>query len=152
MAISASGLFGLTVEKAFKKTIAGDIESTSVYVMLVTDSYTPAFDTHDFVADVTNEVGTGSGYTAGGKALAATPALVVGSPAAGQMNYDSADPAWATSTITSAMAGVGYYTTGSTATDQLLWLSDFVTAASTTNGTFTIQVHADGWWYIDFTP
>lgn len=151
MAISASGYYGLTLEKQFKKTQAGDMESTSVYVMLVTDAYTHAYDTHDFRSDITNEVTAGSGYTAGGKALDATPSWTVGSPAAGQIAYDSADPAWASSTITDAMAAILYYTTGSSATDELFMLSDFGSAVSTANGTLTVQVDGNGWVYFDYT-
>lgn len=151
MAISASGYYGLTLEKQFKKTQAGDMESTSVWVMLVTDGYTHNYDTHDFRADITNEVTAGNGYTAGGKALAATPSWTVGSPAVGQIAYDSDDPAWATSTITDAMAAILYHTTGSAATDELYMLSDFGTAVSTANGTLTVQVDTNGWVYFDYT-
>jgi len=152
MAITASGYYGLTLEKQFKKTQTGDMESTSVYVMLMLDAYTHNYDTHDFVADLSaNEVAAGSGYTAGGKALAATPSWTVGAPAAGQIAYDSADPAWATSTITNAMAAVLYHTTGSSATDELYMLSDFGTAVSTANGTLTVQIDANGWVYFDYT-
>lgn len=151
MAISASGYYGLTLEKQFKKTQTGDMESTSVSVMLVTDSYTPAYDTHDFRSDITNEVTAGSGYTAGGKALAATPSWTVGSPAAGQIAYDSDNPAWATSTITDAMAAILFYSTGTSSADDLFLLSDFGTAVSTANGTLTVTVDANGWVYFDYT-
>lgn len=152
MAITASGLYGLTLEKFFQEGVGASLESeTAIYVLMVTDSYTPAFDTHDFRDDITNEV-SGTGYTTGGKAITSTE-LVVGTPAAGQMNYDAADVQWTSSTITSAMAGVGYVLSGSgAAADELIWLSDFVTAASTTAGTFTIQWDANGIFYIDYTP
>lgn len=153
MAITAAGMFALQLEKVFKKTQAGDIESTSVYVALIDDTATPDFSGHDFWDDLSAaEVTVGSGYAAGGSALAATPAFTIDQPAAGQMKYDATDLAWASSTITTAMAGVGYYTTGSSATDELYWLSDFVTAASTQNGTFTIEWHGDGIFHLDFTP
>ena len=152
MAITASAMYGLTLEKIFKKTQDDDLESeTEVYVMLVTNTYAPNFETHDFRLDVTNEIANGNGYTTGGQLMTGTE-LAVGSPAAGQMNYDTVDPAWAASTITLAMAGIHYFTTGASGTDQLIFLSDFVTAATSNNGTFTIQVHANGWWYIDYTP
>jgi hypothetical protein len=151
MAISASGLYGLTLEKFFLETVGASLESeTAIAVQMVTDGYTPNFDTHDFENDVTNEV-SGTGYTAGGVTITTTE-LAVGSPAAGQMNYDSADPSWASSTITDAMAAVGYVSTGTPTTAELVWLSDFVTAASTSSGTFTIQVDTNGWFYFDFTP
>jgi len=153
MAITASGMFGLTLEKIFLKTHTASLETDATnYVLLVTDSYAPNFDTHDFVADITNQIANGDGYTTGGM-VAAGCAVTVGAPAAGQLKYDwTTDPAWATSTITAAMAAVLYQTTGNTTTDQLHFLSDFVTAATSSNGTFTVQVAANGWWYIDYTP
>jgi hypothetical protein len=153
MAIGSSGYYGLTLEKQLTDALGQDMESTSVYAMLVTDAYTPAYDTHDFRSpDITNEVTAGSGYTAGGKALDATPAWTVATPAAGQINYDSADVAWATSTITDAMAAILYHTTGVATTDPLYLLSDFGSAVSTANGTLTVQVDTNGWVYFDYVP
>lgn len=151
MAIGASGCYGLTLEKQFKKTQAGDMESTSMCVGLVTDGYTPAYDTHDFRDDLTNEIANGNGYTTGGQALDATPSWTVGSPAAGQIAYDSADPDWPASTITDAMAAYLYYSTAVTTTDELFMLSDFGSAVSTANGTLTVQVDTNGWVYFDYT-
>ncbi len=153
MAITASGAFGLTLEKAFLKTIPGSMEGASaMWVALITNTATPNFDTHDFWADLSAaEVTAGSGYTAGGMALASF-VVTPGSPAAGQIMFDSDNPAWATSTITDAMAATIYFTTGNEATAQLFFLSDFVTAATSSNGTFTVQVSANGWAYIDYTP
>jgi len=151
MAITASGAYGLTLEKMFLKTQTGSLEADIVWCLLVTDSYAPNFDTHDFVADITNEIANGDGYTTGGMDLASNT-VTVGAPAAGQIKFSSTSPAWATSTITSAMAAVLYFTTGNTTTDQLIYLADFVTAATSSNGTFTVTVHADGWFNVDYTP
>ena len=142
MAITTGGIFGLQFEKVLKKTQTGDIESTSVYVAMIKDTAVPDFDAHDFWADLSaTEVTAGSGYTAGGKALDATPAITV---AAGVLKYDAADVVWATSTIADAQAAVGYYTTGAGATDEIYWLSDFTATAATANGTFTIEWHTNG--------
>ena len=152
MAITASGYYGLTLEKQFKGTQAGDMETTDVSVMLMLDAYTHLYDADDFRSDLTaNEVVTGSGYVTGGISLAATPSWTVASPAAGQIAYDSADPAWATSTITNAMAAVLYDSSGLDTTDELYMLSDFGTAVSTANGTLTVQIDANGWVYFDYT-
>ncbi len=158
MAITASGYYGLTLEKQFKGTQAGDMETTDVAVMLVLDAYTHNYDTHVFRdPDVTTtpgsspEVTSGNGYTGGGIALAATPSWTVGSPATGQIAFDSADPAWATSTITDAMAAILYDSSGTDTTDELYMLSDFGTSVSTANGTLTVQVDANGWVYFDYT-
>lgn len=152
MAITASGLFLLTQEKFLLDTVGISVESeTLVKGALITDAATPAFDTHDFFSDLeANEV-SGSGYTAGGKILTTTE-VTVGSPAAGQMKFDTADPAWTASTITNAMALVAYLEVGASSADMLLFLSDFVTAVSTVAGTLTVQVAANGWYYLDGTP
>jgi hypothetical protein len=63
----------------------------------------------------------------------------------------AADPAWATSTITDAMAAVLFYSTGTDTTDELFMLSDFGTAVSTANGTLTVQIDSNGWVYFDYT-
>ena len=73
MAVSAF-LFG----KAFGNMLGGaaganarqsDYLSDTIKRMLTTSTYTPNRDTHELKADVTNEV-VGTGYTAGGAALA----------------------------------------------------------------------------------
>ena len=152
MAITASGMYGLSLEKFFIDTAGYSIESeTAVACLMVLDAEAPNFDTHDFRADIAQEVADGDGYTNGGMTITGTE-LAVGSPAAGQIRYDSTDPAWVTSTITNAMAAVLYNSTGVAAADQLLFLSDFVTAATSSNGTFTIQIAVNGWFYIDYTP
>lgn len=147
MAITASGMYGLTLEKCFIDTLGESFEAEDNKVLLVTDSYTPNFDTHDFYNDITNEV-TGTNYTAGGQAMTATELTI----SSGVLTFDSQDPSWASSTIANAMAAVHYFNVGSGATDQLGFLSDFVTAASTTNGTMAVQVSGSGWWTLDYTP
>ncbi len=152
MAITASGYYGLTLEKQFKSTSAGDMETTDTAVMLLLDAYTPDFDVEDFRADLTaNEVATGSGYATGGIALAATPSWTVASPAAKSIAFDSANPAWGASTITNAMAAVLYDSSGVAGTDELYMLSDFGTSVSTANGTLTVQVDGNGWVYFTYS-
>jgi len=156
VAITASGYYGLTLEKQFKGTQAGDMETTDVAVMLVLDAYTHVYDTHVFrnpsiTTGGSPEVAAGSGYSAGGKALAATPSWTVGSPGVGQIAYDSADPDWAASTITNAEAAILYDSSGTDTTDELYMLSDFGAPVSTANGTLTVQVDGNGWVYFDYT-
>lgn len=148
-AITASGYYGLTLEKQLIDTLGKSLESeTDIKVLMCEDGYTPNFDTHDFRNDVTNEV-AGAGYTAGGQVITSTEITLSG----GVLTYDAADVSWAASTIPNAMAAVGYVGRGGASNaDELLWLSDFVTAASTTAGTFTIAWHSNGIFTIDFTP
>lgn len=151
MAIAASGVFGQTLSKQLQDTLGKDIGSeTNVFVALVTDSYAPDYDAHDFRNDLTNEIPNGDGYTTGGKLITNTSITVSTN---GTVIYDANDVSWPTSTITDAMAGVGYWSGGvSSANDELFWLSDFVTAASSANGTFTIQWSDAGIIIYDFTP
>lgn len=152
MAITASGLYGLTLEKFLNVTSlpASGLESeTAVKVLMVTDTETPDFNADDFRADVTANEVSGTGYSAGGNTLTTTELTISG----GVLTYDGADVSWASSTIANAMAGVGYFARGGADTaDELVFLSDFVTAASSSNGTFTIQWSASGIFTVDFTP
>lgn len=149
MAVTASGLYGLTLEKQLIDTLGVSIESeTLIAGLMVTDSEAPNFNTHDFRNDITAEV-TGTGYTAGGVVLTSTEVTISG----GVLTYDAADSAWSSSTIANAMAEVIYVGRGgASSADELLALSDFVSAASSSGGTFTIQRSASGIWTIDYTP
>jgi len=147
MAITAAGAFALTFEKMFIDTAAQTMEAETHKEMMTNDTYTPNFDTHDFRDDVTNEV-SGTGYTAGGVAVTGTEWTI----AAGLMTYDASDTVFTTVTISSAMAGIFYFNVGTSATDQLLFLQDFVTAASATAANFTIQHAAGGMLTLDHTP
>lgn len=151
MAITASGLYGLTLEKFMNATAmpTNGLESeTAVKVLMCTDTEAPNFDTHNFRDDIVAEV-TGTGYSAGGVVITTTELTL----ASGVLTYDSADPSWAASTIANAMAAVGYFARGgASSADELVWLSDFVSAASSSSGLFTVQVSASGWYTVDYTP
>lgn len=147
MSITASGLYGLSLEKMMIDTLGESLEAEDNKVLMVQDAHTPNFDTHDFRNDITNEV-SGTGYTAGGTAITTTEITL----SSGVLTFDAADVSWASSTITSAMAAVLYTNVGADTTDQLILLSDFVTAASTSNGTFLIQWNASGIFTLDYTP
>ena len=150
MAITASGLYGLTLEKMFTDTSGQSLEAETHKALLVLDAYTPNFDTHAFRSDVTNEA-TGTGYVSGGETITTTE-ITIGSPAVGQLKYDHDDVQWASSTIANAMALVGYFNVGTAGTDQLVYLLDFVTAVTTSNGLLLVQINANGVFTLDFTP
>ena len=147
MAITAAGLYGLTLEKMFIDTLAQSAEAETHKELLVLDTYTPNYDTHDFRDDVTNEV-TGTNYTAGGVAITTTEVTV----ATGTLTFDAADTVYANVTVSNVMAGVVYFNVGTAATDPLFVLQDFVTAVSATAAAFTIQHSATGIFTLDFTP
>lgn len=158
MAIAGSGLYGPTLEKFLINTAAESLESeTDVRGALVLDTYTPDYTAHAFwnsaaAGEPGEHEATGTGYTAGGNLITATEITL----ATGVLTYDGADLSWTSSTITDAMAVVGFLQVGADLTtpadDMLAFLSDFVTAASTSNGTFTVQWNAAGIFTIDFVP
>ncbi len=147
MSITAAGLYGLTLEKFFIDTAGVSLEAESNKIALVQDGYTPDFDTHDFHADLTNEV-TGTNYTVEGEAATSTEITL----SSGTLKFDAADPVYSTVTITDAMAGVLALAVGSSATNSLVCLQDFVTAASATAADFTIQHSGSGILTLDYTP
>jgi hypothetical protein len=147
MAITGSGVYFLSLEKALIDTLGQSWEAETHKVMLDSDTDTPNFDTHDFRNDVATEV-TGTNWAAGGVTLTGTELTV----AAGILTFDAADVSVASTTITNAMAAIFYTNVGSSATDQLILLSDFVTNVSTSNGTFGIQWSASGILTCDLVP
>jgi hypothetical protein len=66
-----------------------DFNTDDINCMITTSTYTPAKATHDFKADVTNEV-SGSGYVAGGKALASKTVAL----STAVVTFDAADLTW----------------------------------------------------------
>lgn len=148
MAITASGVFGLSLEKMLIDTLGQSLEAEDNNITLISDSATPNFDTHDFWDDlVANEV-TGTNWAAGGVALTGTEITL----ASGVLTFDATDISVASTTITNAMASVLRTSVGTNATDQLVMLHDFITAVSTSNGTFGIQWAAAGLSTLDYTP
>ncbi len=148
MAITASGFFGPTLEKMLIDTSGESLEAEDNRVTLISDSATPNFDTMDFWDDlVANEV-TGTNWSAGGVALTGTEVTL----SSGVLTFDATDVSVASTTISNAMASVLRFNVGANATDQLVLLHDFVTAVSSSNGTFAINWAAGGLATIDYTP
>lgn len=127
-----------------------DLEVATLKLALLTSSYTPDRDTHDFYNDLTNELATAVGYTSGGVTL--TGVALAYDAASDQVRLDFADPSW---TFTGAgptwRYGVVYVdTAGASSTDPLLLLLDWG-SSQTVSGTYTITVDATGIFSIDFT-
>jgi hypothetical protein len=76
MAVTASGLYVTNFIDILKNDTAIDLAADSLKVALLTNSITPDFDA-DTAYSATNEV-SGTGYSAGGAALAA-PTVAAGS-------------------------------------------------------------------------
>ena len=141
----AAGLYGLTFEKMFIDTMAQTLEAETHKAGLLQNAYTPDFNLHDFRDDWASEA-SGAGYTAGGNTITTTEVTV----AAGFVKYDFDNPSWAASSIT-ARGLSAYFNVGTAATDALIGLNDFGSDFTSTNGTFTVQIDANGYFRIDIT-
>lgn len=140
MAVTDSGVYWLSMEKFL--TLATGLtswESTSCKYMMVLDTSTPDFDLDDFRADYTATEVSGTNYTAGGNALV-SPAITISSG----LKHDFDDPSWANSTISNAMAGIVTSGNATDTADEVYYLQDFVTAVSSSSGTFTVQINTAG--------
>lgn len=136
MSITASGLYGLTLEKMLIDTAGQSLEAETHNGMLVLDAYTPNFDTHDFRNDVTNEI-TGTGYTAGGVTLAGV-----------SVTYDSAsnearilwnDASWTSASFTARYAVIYKSRGGASSADEVVAYIDLDADQTVSSGTFTLD-------------
>lgn len=139
MAVTAF-LYGAFVDHLAQKRI--DLDSDTIKIALVTSSYTPNQDTHDFFNDITGE-SSATGYTAGGATLSSvTWAYTSGTNV---WKFDAADPSWTvTTTLTARYAVIYDATPGTSATNPLIGYIDFGADQSTASGVFTIQFDAAG--------
>jgi hypothetical protein len=135
----ASKLYGNFLLKALNKEV--DFDSDTIKVALLTSSYTPNQDTHDYFNDVSANEVTGTGYTAGGITLASKTATY--DSGTNVIVLDAADVTWASSTITARYAVV-YDSTGTSSTSALIGYVDFGSDQSSTNGNFTITWDSTG--------
>lgn len=115
----------MAVYNSFKRDIQNgsiDLDTDTINVMLVTSAYTPDIDLHTKRSDVTSEV-VGTGYTAGGMALAGKTVTQENVPNTGR--FDANDVVWTGSSITARRA-ILYKNRGGAATaDELVEEFDF---------------------------
>lgn len=160
MAITASGFFVQPIIDEFDATNTGfDWTLTSHKLFLLSDSATVNFDTAVSYASLSANEVTGTNWPAGGVLFSAAaaggtslaPTLTI-SPS-GTMMWDWNDVSVANTTVSGAMALVGYADALTTPTaDTLMILLDFITAATTNNGTLGVQFAASGVGAVDWTP
>lgn len=136
----ASGIFNAFKAKLFSLANTVDFDADTIKVALVTSTYVPDFDAHDFFNDVTNEV-VGTGYTAGGQALANK--TVTQDNTGDKGVFDADDVTWANSTLT-ARGAILYKDTGVAGTSPLIGYIDFGADKVSTGGPFTISWNAGG--------
>lgn len=132
------------IYNSFKRDSANgsiDLDTDTIKIALVTSAYTPDIDAHTKFSDITNEV-TGTGYTAGGAALASKTVTADNTNNRGV--FDAADAVWAASTITARGAVLYKSRGGAASADELICYIDFASDKTSTAGTFTIQFDANG--------
>lgn len=136
----ASKLYGNSIKQAFNKE--WDWDTDTIKVALVSSSYTPNQDTHDYWDDVVANEVTGTGYTAGGATLASKTNTY--DSATNTTVLDAADPVWSSSTLTARYAVIYSDAGASNSLKALLGYIDFGSDQSSTNGNFTVTFDATG--------
>lgn len=132
--------------KAFVSVFNKEIDwnSDTIKGMLHTVSYVPNQDTHDYQNDLTNELSTANGYTAGGLTLT-TPTSTTSTNV---HTLDTDNPQWTATGagFTARIITISDSTPGTAATNPLILWSDFeANETASGGGTFTYQVNASGW-------
>ena len=142
MAVSAKW-FGKTLLNQFG-TAPVNWTSDTIKVALCTSAWTPDQDVMDFYDDLTNELPTSSGYTAGGATLAnCAKTYTAGTNV---IKLDADDVSWTTTAAITARFAPIYKSTGTPSTSPLLGYVDFGTDVSTSalGGPFNITWDAAG--------
>ena len=135
-----SKLYGNFLKQALNKEI--DWDTDTIKVALLSSSYTPNQDTHDYFDDVSANEVTGTGYTTGGITLASKTSTYDGTN--NVIVLDAADVTWSSSTITARYAVVYDDSGASAASKALIGYVDFGSDQSSTNGNFTITWDSTG--------
>jgi hypothetical protein len=112
-----------------------DFDTDTFKAMLVTSSYTPNKDTHEFRDDVTNEAPATGNYVAGGETSTVT---VTKDTANDKVTIQFGAVTWSSSTITAR--GCVYYKSrgGASSADELVAYNDFGSDVSSSGGTFAV--------------
>lgn len=136
----ASKLYGSFIGKSLNKEI--DWDSDTIKVALLTSSYSPNQDTHDYFDDVVANEVSGTGYTAGGETLGSK--TLTYDSGTNVVTLDAADVTWGSSTITARYAVVYDATPATNATRPLIGYVDFGSDQASSSGNFTITWDSTG--------
>jgi hypothetical protein len=127
----------LIYNSAIDEMARGDIDfdTDTFKAMLVTSTYTPNKDTHEFRDDVTNEAPATGNYVAGGETSTVT---VTKDTANDKVTIQFGAVSWASSTITAR--GCVYYKSrgGASSADELVAYNDFGADVASSGGTFSV--------------
>lgn len=135
---------------SFKERMADgghDLDGDVFKVILCASTSNALTMTLDAYAEITNELSTANGYTAGGD----TPGSVTWTEATGTITFDSADPSWtaAAGSITARMAVLYNETSTTDLLVAVCLLDDTPANVTVTDGnTLTIQLHTNGYFQL----
>ena len=129
--------YGSSLLGQYSATAARRIDwvTDTIKCALCTSTYTPNQDTHVFYSDITNELTTTGGYTAGGATLGTKTTNY--DAASNVMSLRAGATSWTSATFTCRYA-VLYKDTGVAATSPLLGYVNFGADETVASGTFTI--------------
>jgi hypothetical protein len=127
----ASFAFNNLLPDAFKGLL---LDTDTYYVMLTASTYAADQDAHTKRSDVTNEV-TGTGYTAGGQAIAPT---FTKDTTNNRLQIVFPAVTWPSSTITARRAVYYKRRGGASSADELIAADDFGADVTTTAATFSL--------------
>ena len=149
MAITVAA-YGLTMEKIAEQ-VGNDVNflTGTAKLSLHTSTYSPARDTDDFFNDATNELGTATGYTAGGETLGTK--TITYDATSDQVRWDAADVPWTFSASKTWRYGVIYIDTAGASTTDPLWFLLTWDSDQTVSTAYTVQWDAAGIYAIDTT-
>jgi len=137
----ASKLYGQFLGQALNKEI--DWDTDNIKVALLTNSYTPDQDGHNYFDDVASfEVSGATGYTSSGLSLDNKTNTYSG--ASNVVILDADDVTWTSSTITARYAVIYNASPSTNATRPLIGYVDFGSDQSSSNGNFTITWDSTG--------
>lgn len=137
----ASGIYNNYKVRMLGSGTMADLDGDTIKIALLTSSYTPDFDAHDFFDDVSaNEVGASGTYSAGGATLSVT---LTQDNTDNEGVFDATDVSWTSATITARYAVI-YKSTGVSSTSPLIALIDFGSNQTSSAGTFAITFAAEG--------
>lgn len=120
------------------KMVNAYFNGATIKAMVLTSSYTPNKDAHDFRADLTAYEASGTGYTAGGVTITAT---VAQDDANDRVTVTFSVPSWASSSFSGQYLGI-YKEIGSAATDEIITLIDNGSTVTSSASTFTFDITA----------
>lgn len=141
-----AGWYGL----GMKAIVCGTVDlQGDLFGAMLCNGYTPNVDTDRYRSSVTAETVGTSGYTIGGATL--TGNTVSYDASTDETRWTFSNPVWTQASFTASQMVVYHRAGGTSSADELICWVDFGGAQTVTLGTFTYQVDATGFAYIDTT-